>query len=213
MANNHFQFKQFTIRQDRCAMKVGTDGTLLGAWAPVQDAGMVLDIGTGTGLMALMIAQRQPSAWVEAIDLDESAVSQAVQNVADSPFASRIRVFQQDVLEYNEFGKFDLLVCNPPYFQDSLPSPDPSRTLARHNDSMPLDALCSKAYDLLTDNGLFCLVLPYSQLNMLIREATGARFFLQQMTEVCTKVGKPVKRVLLALGKSAQVSLQKDVLY
>ena len=133
MANGYFQFKQFTVRQQHCAMKVGTDGTLLGAWAKAS-AGpcRVLDVGTGTGLIALMMAQRYPEALAVAIDIDEKAVFQAQENVTASPFADRIQVLEADVQTFADSEKFDSIVCNPPFFEDSLVCPDPQRTEARH---------------------------------------------------------------------------------
>ena len=117
MANGYFQFKQFTVRQQHCAMKVGTDGTLLGAWSQAS-AGLcrVLDVGTGTGLIALMMAQRYPEAQVIAIDIDEKAVFQAQENVSASPFADRIKVLEADVQTFEDSVKFDSIVCNPPFF-------------------------------------------------------------------------------------------------
>ena len=132
MSNDYFQFRQFRIRQQRCAMKVGTDGTLLGAWAQMLMArGRILDIGTGTGLIALMMAQRFPDASVVGIDIDSEAVAQAQENVEESPFAQRITIRQADVLQFDDEGKFDAIVCNPPYFVNALTCPDQQRTTAR----------------------------------------------------------------------------------
>ena len=133
MRGDSFTFKQFVVRQDRCAMKVGTDGMLLGAWAEMDKPdGRVLDIGTGTGLMALMMAQRYPEARVTAVDIDEMAVSQAVENVKASPFADRIEVLQADVNAFETEKKFDSIVCNPPFFNNVLICPDSQRTQARY---------------------------------------------------------------------------------
>ena len=131
MANDYFQFKQFTVYQQRCAMKVGTDGTLLGAWAQVPtESARILDIGTGTGLIALMLAQRFPQASVLGIDIDQDAVCQAKENVENSPFASRIKIEHANVMDYNNEEGFDAIVSNPPYFVDALTCPDQQRTIA-----------------------------------------------------------------------------------
>ena len=123
MGGDSFTFKQFVVQQDRCAMKVGTDGTLLGAWAELVKAdGRILDIGTGTGLIAMMMAQRYPEARITAIDIDEMAVLQAVDNVNASPFADRIEVFQADVNAFEPTEKFNSIVCNPPFFNNAMVS-------------------------------------------------------------------------------------------
>ena len=129
MANSWFQFKQFKVEQGKTAMKVGTDGVLLGAWASVGDAKNILDVGTGTGLIALMLAQRNQNAEISAIDIDRNAVEQAAENAEQSPWSGRISIFESD---YNHFRVgvsclFDLIVSNPPYFEQSLKSPTKSR--------------------------------------------------------------------------------------
>ena len=121
MSNDYFQFRQFVVHQQRCAMKVGTDGTLLGAWAAAPSGQCrILDIGTGTGLIALMMAQRYPEAEVTGIDIDEDAVAQADENVRLSPFSERVRIYRQDIVNFTDIIGFDAIVSNPPYFVDSL---------------------------------------------------------------------------------------------
>ncbi|MDR1381793.1 MAG: methyltransferase, partial [Tannerella sp.] len=126
-----FQFRQFSVRHDRCAMKVGTDGVLLGAWVSVGDGTLsVLDIGTGTGLIAMMIAQRNAAAAVDAIDIDREACEQASENIENSPFKGRISVIHQSFPEYATAKKYGLIVSNPPFFARSLKSPDGKRNMA-----------------------------------------------------------------------------------
>ena len=161
MAKNSFQFKQFTVYQDRCAMKVGTDGTLLGAWAnaPVA-AARILDIGTGTGLVALMMAQRFPEAQVTGIDIDENAAQQAQENVVGSPFSDRIMINREDATKIDDKAGYDAIVCNPPYFVDSLTCPQDQRTLARHAVSLTYESLMHAASKLLKPDGILSLVIP-----------------------------------------------------
>ena len=156
-----FTFKQFTIHQDACAMKVGTDGVLLGAWCPVEHAVRVLDIGTGTGLIALMIAQRAPKALIEAVELDEKAAEQARYNVSLTPFDERVKVFTSSIQVFAETnqGVYDVIVCNPPYFVDSLKSPNNSRTQARHTDTLTHDDLLLVANKLLSEQGTLNVIL------------------------------------------------------
>ena len=190
MANDYFQFKQFTIHQQRCAMKVGTDGTLLGAWAQVPiNSARILDIGTGTGLIALMMAQRF------------EAVSQAQENVAISPFASRVEIRAQNVLDFEYKEGFDAIVSNPPYFIDAITCPDQQRTIARHTISLTYEQLMTSAFRLLKPNGMFSLVIPSECRSTLEAEACLAGFFLSRVTHIRTTPKKQPKRQLIELTK------------
>ena len=214
MGKDSFTFKQFVVRQDRCAMKVGTDGTLLGAWAEMErNDGKVLDIGTGTGLIALMMAQRYPEAKVTGIDIDEMAVSQAVENVQGSPFADRIEVFQADVNTFEPTEMFDSIVCNPPFFNNALICPDNQRTQARHTLSLSYQQLMAAAWRLLRDEGVFSLIIPNDFFQQLESEAHLAGFFLTRVFGVRTIEGKPIKRYLIELRKHPYIELiKKDVM-
>ena len=214
MRGDSFTFKQFVVRQERCAMKVGTDGTLLGAWAELAKAdGRVLDIGTGTGLMTLMMAQRYPKARVTAIDIDEMAVSQARENVARSPFADRIEVRQADVNAFESTEMFDSIVCNPPFFNHALVCPDNQRTQARHTTSLSYQQLMAAAWRLLNEEGLFSVIIPNDFFRQLESEAHLAGFFLTRVFGVRTIEGKHIKRYLIELRKSPQTEMiKKDVL-
>ena len=202
MANGYFQFKQFTVRQQHCAMKVGTDGTLLGAWAQASlDTCRVLDVGTGTGLIALMMAQRYPEALVIAIDIDEKAVFQAQENVSASPFADRIKVLEADVQTFENSEKFDSIVCNPPFFEDSLVCPDPQRTEARHTVSLGYRQLMEAAFRLLKDDGLFSVIIPADCRSRLESEAHLRGFFISRLCSVQTTPSKAPKRYMIEFLK------------
>ena len=202
MANGYFQFKQFTVHQQHCAMKVGTDGTLLGAWAQASDgACRILDIGTGTGLIALMMAQRYPQAKVTAIDIDDGAVRQAKENVSASPFVDRINVIKADVLTFEEEEKYDSIVCNPPFFEDSLTCPDPQRTEARHTVSLGYRQLMEAAFRLLKDDGHFSLIIPSDCRERLESEAHLRGFFLSRVCSIQTTPKKAPKRYMIELSK------------
>ena len=192
-----FQFKQFTIEQELCAMKVGTDGVLLGAWA--KGGPRILDIGTGTGIIALMMAQRYPEAQVTAIDIDEGAVRQAEQNVSQSPFSSRVSVLQQAVQEH--LGEYESIVSNPPLFIDSLQAPDEQRNMARHTATLSYAELMKAAYRLLADNGEFSVVIPFDYRRRMEDEAVFVGFFPSRVCGVKTTERKPAKRYLLAFRK------------
>lgn len=220
-----FTFRQFAIHQDRCAMKVGTDGVLLGAWAgggikEAHDVKYILDIGTGTGLIALMTAQRFPDAMVTAIDIDKDAAEQAKENISESPFSHNIKVLHKSLQEYiegeNVLGKYNLIVCNPPFFDNSLTCPDPSRTVARHTSTLPFASLMKGARSLLADNGIFALVIPSECRQKIEDEAIFAGLYLCRRTAVVTKEGKKPKRFLLEFGLNVmpaadtKLSLESD---
>lgn len=197
MANDYFQFQQFTVHQERCGMKVGTDGTLLGAWA--NGGATVLDIGMGTGLIALMMAQRFPEARIVGIDIDADAVAQARENVAASPFRN-VDIMEADARHYAP-STFDAIVCNPPYFEDSLESPDNQRTLARHAVSLGYRDLMEAAWRLLADDGELSMVIPFDCKARIESEAALRGFFKSRECAVRTTPRKQPRRYLLAFRK------------
>ena len=202
MSNEYFQFKQFTIHQQRCAMKVGTDGTLLGAWAQVpKNSARILDIGTGTGLIALMMAQRFPESTILGIDIDCEAVSQAQENVAASPFAARVDIKLHNVVDFECEDNFDAIVSNPPYFVDALKCPDQHRTIARHSISLTYEGLIKSAYRLLKPDGKFSLVIPSECRSLIDTEACLAGFFLSRVCQIRTTPRKQSKRQLIEFSK------------
>lgn len=204
MSNNFFRFKQFTVFQDCCAMKVGTDGVLLGAWAEAYKRNNVLDVGTGTGLIALMIAQRNTNATIDAIDIDEGCVMQAKRNVFESPFSNRVDVQKssfQDFAARND-NKYDLIVSNPPYFHNSLKSPNLHRNYARHTDSLSFYEIISDGVSLLTESGSVSLILPYEFKTSVLMHAKTVGLFAKRITNVFPLPHKPAKRILIEFGMS-----------
>ena len=193
-------------------MKVGTDGVLLGAWA--TGGSSILDVGTGTGIIALMLAQRCPQARVTALDIDEGAARQALQNVAQSPFADRIEVLQKSVQEFDganennrangtnrSNGTYDAIVSNPPFFIDSLNAPDRQRNIARHAETLTYGQLMQAAWRLLADEGELSVVVPFDYRQRMEDEATFVGFFPSGVCAVRTSARKPAKRFLLAFRK------------
>ncbi|MDR1223141.1 MAG: methyltransferase [Tannerella sp.] len=203
MPNSYFQFKQFTVWHDRCAMKVGTDSVLLGAWSSVDKPFSVLDIGTGTGLIALMIAQRSQDAAIDAIDIDREACVQATENIERSSFKDRIRIFHRSFQEYTTEKKYSLILSNPPYFSDSMKSPDKKRNTARHNDSLPLKQLIEHAITMLSDDGKIALVLPVSSSGEIDFILATHRLHTVRRTEVVSIEGLKPKRFLIELSGKA----------
>lgn len=192
-----FRFKHFKVEQDLCAMKVGTDGVLLGTWA--HGGEQVLDVGTGTGLIALMMVQRYPEARVTALDIDEGAVRQATINVEQAKVKDRIRVMQQRVQEHE--GQYDAIVSNPPFFIDSLNAPDAQRNTARHAETLTYAELMEAAWRLLKDDGELSIVVPFDYRQRMEDEATFRGFFPSRVCAVKTVERKPAKRYLLAFRK------------
>jgi tRNA1Val (adenine37-N6)-methyltransferase len=194
-----FQFKRFKIEQDLCAMKVGTDGVLLGAWARGGDR--MLDVGCGTGVIALMLAQRYPQGRVTALDIDKGAVRQTEQNVAQSPFADRVEVIQGAVQTFGSKDCYDAIVSNPPFFVDSLNAPDPQRNIARHAETLTYSQLMQAAWRLLKDDGELSVVVPFDYRRRMEDEAIFVGLFPSRVCAVRTAAHKAPKRFLLAFRK------------
>jgi tRNA1Val (adenine37-N6)-methyltransferase len=196
-----FRFKQFTVEQDRCAMKVGTDGVLLGAWANLAQAETILDIGTGTGVIAIMAAQRTIAlqAQVDGVEIDESAYLQAQENMAKSPFANRLTVTHQSIQDFEPVSgrKYDVIISNPPFFTGGTFSGNQDKNNVRHTVKLPHGDLLHATQRLLNKNGRFCLILPWLEGLRFIEIARNYHFYCTVMTEVRPKLGKNVERLLL----------------
>ncbi|MFQ2148738.1 tRNA1(Val) (adenine(37)-N6)-methyltransferase [Aeromonas jandaei] len=206
-----FTFKQFHINHDRCAMKVGTDGILLGAWAPVEQARRVLDIGSGSGLIALMLAQRSRSdCQIDGVELDSDAVIQARENVAASPWADRVTITESAVQGY-QAAPYDLIVSNPPYFVAGQSFSDPARAMARHTGALDSHALLAACDRLLAPNGEVALVLPTAMADEIL--CISADYDLHGIcyTAVITREGKEANRVLLRLGRGLNRCERGDI--
>lgn len=213
MSNPYFQFKQFTVWHDKCAMKVGTDGVLLGAWTSVQNAHKILDVGTGTGLVALMLAQRSlPDADIVALEIDETAAGQARENVTRSPWKERIEVVQADFRDYQSLDKFDVIVSNPPYFVDSLECPDQQRNAARHNDSLAYEELLEGVGGLLAEDGAFTIVIPVDVADRVKMIAAVKNLYAVRQLNVITKPGGVPKRTLITFTFSNQECVVEELL-
>lgn len=213
MANDYFEFKQFNIQQDKCAMKVGTDGVLLGAWVAIESCNTILDVGTGTGLIALMLAQRS-NAKIDAIDIDREAITQASGNILSSVFANQIQVYHTPFEEFVMRAEhtYDLIVSNPPYFVKSLKSPDIKKNLARHTDTLPLSLLLSKSKSLLTPNGRIAVILPFQRQKELLEIVMENNLYIIRKTEVIPTPNALPKRLLVELSVNVPTSCVSDSL-
>ncbi|MBW5407136.1 tRNA1(Val) (adenine(37)-N6)-methyltransferase [Morganella morganii] len=200
-----FACKQFFVAHDRCAMKVGTDGVLLGSWALCENARHILDIGTGSGLVALMLAQRSlPDTRIDAVDIDADAAVQAAENFQASPWGERMQVFHQDIGEFIRTcpqARYDLIVSNPPYFAPAVACRDSARETARYTTSLDHPQLLRHASQLITPDGLLCVVLPYSAGQDFIAAAAELNWFLHSQIAVSDKPGTSFHRTLIALSR------------
>jgi len=196
--NNWFEFKQFRIEQQKAAMKVGTDGVLLGAWIPLEDDQRILDIGTGTGLIALMLAQRS-NARIDAVEIDKLACKEAEFNFAQSPWNDRLKVFNTDFQVFADLlcEPYDLIVSNPPFFINSLKTKNAALSVARHNDVLTFNQLVTCARKLLRNTGRLCVIIPFSSCEEFRGCARLAGFYLRKQTQVIPKAGRIPKRILL----------------
>lgn len=196
MPNNYFKFKQFSIQQENAAMKVGTDGVLLGAWADCTEATTILDIGTGTGLIALMLAQRC-NALIDAIDIDDKAIQDAKINIDQSIWNRRINLFHTAIQKFKTAVKYDLIVTNPPFFSQSHKAQTESRTKARHDDSLSIDDLFNAVYQLLDVKGKFCAVVPADNYENYITQARKYNLNCNKVLWIKPTPSKLVKRALI----------------
>lgn len=213
MSQNTFAFKQFTIIQDKCAMKVGTDAVLLGAWVKTYGVRRALDIGTGTGVIALMIAQKS-GAEIDAIEIDPHAATEAKENANNSPWSERIHVQHISLQDFARIAdqKYDLIVSNPPYFVDSLPSSEANRTTARHTVHLPFSELIRSAAKLLSKEGKLYVILPVKEGEQFIQLAAEHRLHLRRITRVRSNPDKPDKRWLMQFGFAPKPQISDSIL-
>ncbi len=196
--NNWFQFRQFRIEQQQAAMKVGTDGVLLGAWTPIEDSTRILDVGTGTGLVALMLAQRS-KAVIDALEIDQMAFNEAKFNFEKSAWSDRLHCIFGDFNFFAEASThfYDLIISNPPFFVNSLKTKDPVLSIARHSDTLTFDQLISGAKLRLGHTGRLCVIIPMQSCTEFREIARISGFYLRKQTTVIPRMGKVPKRVLL----------------
>lgn len=213
MANQYFKFKQFTIRQDKCAMKVGTDGVLLGAWTNTDNVSRVLDVGTGTGLIAIMLAQRS-SAFIDAVEIDKPAYLQALENGSSSPWKDRLCFICSS---FNDFiistsRKYDLIISNPPYHNETTRSPKTGRQLARHSSNLSYSNIIESASNLLTSTGKISLILPAADESDAQNIAERNALTCTRKTHVIPSPGKEFSRSLLEFSRQAWPLIENLIL-
>lgn len=200
MANDYFSFKQFTIWQDRSAFKVGTDGVLLGACADVSAAKRILDIGSGTGLIALMLAQRS-QAEIVAIEPDHESFLQCCENINRSSWKNRMTVHESALQDFRCEEKFDLIVTNPPYFSGSLVNPDYRKSVTRHDISLSSTDILKSLDALLNEGGFLQLILPYAEGNIFLAEAAEYGFYCHDLLKVRPMPTSEVRRLVMRFSR------------
>ena len=210
-----FSFKQFSIQQDRCAMKIGTDGVLLGAWTPIENNPLsILDVGTGTGVIALMLAQRSHAEQIDALEIDEEAYEQSVDNFENSPWSDRLFCFHAGLDEFVEEpeDEYDLIVSNPPFYTDEYKSENEQRDLARFADAMPFEDLIEAADLLLSENGIFAVIIPFKEEENFLALAAAFELYPLKITRVKGTPTTEIKRSLLAFSRNENVKTEIDEL-
>lgn len=210
MPKPSFRFKQFTIQQDRCALKVGTDGVLFGAWVNYDGAKRILDIGTGTGVLALIAAQRCATATIDAVEIEDAAAEQAAENAAASPWRDRVRVHRMDVRKMNASEPFDLIICNPPYYAGYSTAADERVGLAKHSDELLFPELVAAVDRLLSEVGRFAVIIPLNREQELLALADGVGLKCIRRCEVKYVAHRPAKRVLLELSREGGAIREED---
>ncbi|MFQ3349874.1 MAG: tRNA1Val (adenine37-N6)-methyltransferase [Flavobacterium sp.] len=210
-----FQFKQFSLEQDRCAMKVGTDGVLLGAWTPITNNPFsILDIGTGTGVIALILAQRSTAEQIDALEIDQEAYEQAVDNFENSPWSDRLFCFHAGLDEFVEEPEeeYDLIVSNPPFYSEDYKTENKQRDLARFQEAMPFNNLVEAAALLLSENGIFSVIIPYKEEQRFLVLANEYGLYPVKITRVKGTPTTETKRSLLAFSRTEISSIPTDEL-
>ena len=200
-----FSFKQFSVEQDKAAMKIGTDGVLLGAWAPINEQTYsILDIGSGTGIIALMLAQRSDADQIDALEIDENAYEQTVENFENSPWSDRLFCYHAGLDEFMEEpeDEYDLIVSNPPFYTENYFSGDEQRDQARFTESLPFEDLVEAADLLLSENGVFAVIVPYKEEEKLVALAKDFDLFPMKITRVKGTPTTETKRSLLAFSRN-----------
>ncbi|KIX20787.1 tRNA (adenine-N6)-methyltransferase [Flavobacterium sp. 316] len=209
-----FNFKQFKIEQDRCAMKIGTDAVLLGAWTPIiNNPYNILDIGTGTGILSLMLAQRSNAEQIDALEIDENAYEQATDNFEESLWNDRLFCFHAGLDEFMDEpeDEYDLIISNPPFYSEDYKTENAQRDLARFEEAMPFEDLVEAADLLLSENGIFSVIIPFKEEARFLALANDFELYPLKITHVKGTPATEIKRSLIAFTRIKQTTLVDEL--
>ncbi|MBN2662517.1 MAG: methyltransferase [Bacteroidales bacterium] len=208
-----FKFKQFEILQNKTAMKVNTDGVLLGAFILIDNSKTIIDVGTGTGVISLMMAQKFANADILAVEIDKDAAQEAKYNVENSPWSNKIKVINDDFLTFasNNSDKFDLIVSNPPFFENQLVSEDSKKILAKHTLSMPFAELVKSVFKLLSENGKFYVILPFNMHQNFVSLCKKNKFFITSILNIFPTENKAANRIIMSFSKQEVSFIEQNL--
>ena len=211
LANTHFAFKQFTIHQDQTAMKVTTDACILGAYTDIQQATKILDIGTGTGLLALMLAQKS-EVKIDAVEIDKNAYSQSVMNINGSIFKDKITVYNKPIQDFVAINSYDLIISNPPFFQNHLKSETASRNNSLHTDTLSFEDLLSSVLKLLSSNGTFVVLLPEYQSSIFEQLSVSQGLYPQKKLTIRHRKGSKILRIITTFERIKKEIINEELI-
>ena len=196
---SEFRFKQFSIKQDKTAMKVSTDGVLLGAWIASKKPKRILDIGTGTAILSIMAAQKFPEAQITAIEIDNDAFLEAKENINNCPWKKRLKIFNTDFFDFCKISieKYDLIISNPPYFDNQLKPRDKKKRIAKHSESLAFDKMIAEVSKILSPEGFFCVIIPFQRAETFIHLCAQNNLFVSRKTTIYPNENKKANRILL----------------
>ena len=206
-----FKFKQFEVAQDKSAMKIGTDGVLLGSWSDLENSRNILDIGCGTGLICLMAAQRNPSSLITGIELELNAFKQATENCKKSKWSNRISIIYSSLQSFNSSSKFDLIISNPPFFSGSTESEDSKKNLARNTHTLPFKYLIEKSKVLLDKNGKFIVIIPFASKTKFCDLANNNNLFLNKICFIKGNISSPIKRIMMKFSFAKSKLIKEEL--
>jgi tRNA1Val (adenine37-N6)-methyltransferase len=206
-----FKFKKFEVSQDKSAMKIGTDGVLLGSWSDLENSRNILDIGCGTGLICLMAAQRNPSSIIKGIELEINAFKQATENCKKSKWNNRISIIHSSLQAFNSSSKFDLIISNPPFFSGSTESKYSERNLARNTHTLSFKYLIEKSKALMNKNGKFVVIIPFESKNKFRDLANNNNLFLNKICFIKGNISSPIKRIMMEFSFTKSELIKEEL--
>ena len=210
MPSDYFSFKKFSIHQESVAMPLTMDACILGAYAHFSNPSSICDIGSGTGILSLMMAQRYPEANIDAIEIDVPSSKQASSNVRNSPWVERIKVFNMDIHMFQQKypNKYDLIICNPPYYKEQLPANNPGSNLARHGTQLTVDQLIDLSNKLLKNSGILYFILPVQYFDDMEKYAVSKGLYLNDLMQIRNMEETKAKRFIAGLSKNKKNTVQ-----